>query len=97
MGAVKVRGRRHGFVGRGKFENLYSAATPITFPAFPQLLLTSLHVSCELRWRGKPADAEDFTMGNLVSAWVSNFRDNFIIMLTADILGHPDLDFKAVC
>ena len=34
-------------------------------------------------------------MGNLVSDTVSNFRDNFIIMLTADILSHPDLDFKA--
>ena len=33
-------------------------------------------------------------MGNLVSTWLSNFRDNFIIMLTVDILGHPDLDFK---
>ena len=41
------------------------------------------------RWRGKPADAEDFTMGNFVTAKVSNFRDNFIIMLTVDILGHP--------
>ena len=37
------------------------------------------------RWRGKLADAEDFTMGNLVSTWLSNFRDNFIIMLTVDI------------
>ena len=34
-------------------------------------------------------------MGNLVSACLSNFRDNFIIMLTVDILCHPDLDFKA--
>ena len=33
-------------------------------------------------------------MGNLASVRVSNFWDNFIIMLTVDILGHPDLDFK---